>query len=139
MPKPLYITTEGILARKSNTLYFINKDMKKPIPIHALTDIYAHAKVSLRSGAIFLLIRNNIPVHFYNKFGYYEGSLLPRKKRVSGNVLIKQAEHYLDPNKRLYIAREILEGMRFNMIRILKYYKAKGKEVDEEMNARTIS
>jgi len=31
--KPLYILKEGILRRSGNTLYFINKEGKKPLPL----------------------------------------------------------------------------------------------------------
>ena len=33
MKEPLYISSEGILQRKENTLYFVNKEGKKPLPV----------------------------------------------------------------------------------------------------------
>ena len=67
MKKPLYITSHGILSRKANTLEFINEDTKKTIPIHAINQIDCFGKVSLKSGASSLLMKEGIPVNFFNK------------------------------------------------------------------------
>ena len=37
--KPLYITSNGILFRKDNTIYFMNKEGKKYIPIETISEI----------------------------------------------------------------------------------------------------
>lgn len=131
MKEPLYISSEGLLQRKENTLYFVNKEGKKPLPIESISEIYCYGKVSLRSGAASLLMKKGIPVHYFNKYGYYEGSLYPRVKLNSGLVVVKQAEHYLDAGKRARIAAEIVRGLKHNVLQTLKYYRRKGKEVDE--------
>jgi len=130
MKEPLYITSEGILIRKGNTLYFINVDGKRALPVENISEIYCYGKVSLRSGASSLLMKRGILVHFFNKYGYYEGSLYPRIQLNSGLVVIKQAEHYLDAGKRAWIACEIVEGVKHNVLQTLKYYKKRGKSVD---------
>ena len=99
MKQPLYITSEGVLVRKSNTIYFINKETKKPLPVERISEIYCYGKVSLRSGASSLLMKKGIPVHFFNKYGYYEGSLYPREQLNSGLVIVKQVEHFIDNKK----------------------------------------
>jgi len=131
MKEPLYISSEGILQRKENTLYFVNKEGKKPLPVESISEIYCYGKVSLRSGAASLLMNKGIPVHYFNKYGYYEGSLYPRVKLNSGLVVVKQAEHYLDADKRARIAAEIVSGIKHNVLQTLKYYRRKGKEVGE--------
>lgn len=130
MKEPLYITSEGILIRKANTLYFMNKDGKKALPIENISEVYCYGKVSLRSGASSLLMKMGIPAHFFNKYGYYEGSLYPRIQLNSGLVLVKQAEHYLDANKRAEIACEFVEGVKHNVLQTIKYYKKRGRNVD---------
>lgn len=131
MKDPLYITSHGVLVRKGNTLYFMNEeDGKKALPINGINEIHCYGKVSLRSGASSLLMKYGIPVNFFNKYGYYEGSLYPRIKLNSGLVVVKQSEHYLDPVKRAVIAGEIVEGIKHNVLQTLKYYKKKGKQVD---------
>jgi len=130
MKDPLYITSHGILMRKGNTLYFMNDEGKKAIPIHGINEINCYGKVSLKSGASSLLMKQGIPVNFFNMYGYYEGSLYPRIQLNSGLIVVNQSEHYLDPEKRAKIAVEIVEGIKHNLLRNLKYYRKKGKDVD---------
>ena len=105
MKNPLYITSHGILSRKDNTLFFINDDVKKQIPIHAISEINCFGKVSLKSGASSFLMKEGIVVNFFNKYGFYEGSLYPKIKLNSGLVVVRQSEHYLNFQKRQYIAK----------------------------------
>jgi len=130
MKDPLYITSHGILLRKGNTLYFMNEEGKKALPINSINEIHCYGKVSLRSGASSLLMKQGIPVNFFNKYGYYEGSLYPRIKLNSGLIVVKQSENYLDPVKRAVIAGEIVKGIKHNILQTLKYYKKKGKDVE---------
>ena len=131
MKNPLYITSHGILSRKNNTLFFINEDVKKQIPVHAINEINCHGKVSLKSGASSLLMKEGIIVNFFNKYGFYEGSLYPKVSLNSGFVIVKQSEHYLDDIKRRIIAKEFVEGIKHNILKNLTYYAKKGKNVDE--------
>lgn len=128
---PVYITSNGILSRKDNTIFFLNKEVKQPIPIHSINEINCFGKVSLRSGASHLLMKEGIIVNFFNKYGFYEGSLYPKIKLNSGLVVVKQSEHYLNSEKREYIAKEIVEGIKYNILKTLKYYNKKGKILDE--------
>lgn len=131
MKNPLYITSHGILSRKDNTLYFINEDIKKQIPIHAINEINCFGKVSLKSGASSFLMKEGIVVNFFNKYGFYEGSLYPKIKLNSGLVVVKQSQHYLDIKKREYLAKEFVEGIKHNILKTMKYYSKKGKNMDE--------
>ena len=131
MKKPLYITSHGILSRKANTLQFINEDDKRTLPIHAINEINCFGKVSLKSGASSLLMKEGIVVNFFNKYGFYEGSLYPRIQLNSGLVVVKQSEHYLDNEKRCFIAKQFVEGMQHNILKTLKYYSKKGKDLEE--------
>lgn len=131
MKEPLYIVSEGILKREGNTLFFINKDEKKALPIEHLSDIYCYGKVSLKSGASSLLMKMGLPTHFFNYYGYYEGSLYPKDQLNSGLVVVEQSRHYLDKEKRIKIATEFVQGIRHNILQTLKYYLKKEKDLDE--------
>ncbi|MEM1653812.1 MAG: type I-B CRISPR-associated endonuclease Cas1b [Candidatus Micrarchaeia archaeon] len=135
MKEPVYITSEGILIREGNTLYFMNKDGKKALPVENISDIYCYGDVSVRSGAASLLMKIGIPVHFFNMYGGYEGSLYPRINLNSGLVVVQQAAHYLDPHKRVEIATEMISGIKHNILQTLRYYKKHGKELSAEINA----
>ena len=131
MKNPLYITSHGILLRKDSTLFFVKEDIKQQIPIHAISEINCHGKVTVKSGAASFLMKEGIVVNFFNKYGFYEGSLYPKIKLNSGLVVVKQSEHYLNHDKRIYIANEFVEGIKHNVLKTLKYYSKKGKELDE--------
>ncbi len=131
MKEPLYLISDGVLYKHSDTLYFANKDIgKKPIPVENVSDIYCYGNITVRSGAAMLLMQKGIPVHIFNRHGFYEGSLYPRMQLNSGLVVVKQAEHYLDPSKRIEIASEIVRGIKHNALQTLKYYSKKGKNVE---------
>lgn len=133
MKQTLYLTNHGILKREGNTIYFIREGEKKAIPVNNISDISCFAKVSPSSGVISFLFKNNIPMHFFNKYGFYEGSLYPRDFLVAGKVLIKQVEHCIDSEKRLYIAKEFVKGAKHNVLKTLKYYSRRGKDISLEV------
>lgn len=115
--------SDGILKRRENTLYFHNKDGKKPIPISKIYTIYAYGSLSFSSQAVHLLAKRGVPIHFFNYYGFYDGSFYPRETLISGDLLIKQAENYLDHDKRMIIAGKLVEGAARNMEKVLSYYK----------------
>ncbi|MDI6882211.1 MAG: type I-B CRISPR-associated endonuclease Cas1b [Methanothermobacter sp.] len=131
--KNYYITTDGILKRKENTVYFINKDLKRPIPINKIYSIYAYGALSISSQVLNLISREGIPIHFFNRYGFYSGSFYPRETLLSGDLAIRQAEHFLDPNSRLELAVSFVRGAALNMKRVLGYYGIDNKILDTLM------
>ena len=115
-----YITKEAIVKREGNTIYAVRKGEKKEVPIHNLRDITCVAPVTFSSGAIKYLLKSGVVVHFFNSYGFYEGTLYPREKSVSGEVVVNQAKHYLNWNLRKYIAVEMVNGIKHNILRNLK-------------------
>lgn len=125
--------SDGILKRKENTLYFHNKDGKKPIPISKIYSIYAYGSLSFSSQAVHLLAKKRVPIHFFNYYGFYDGSFYPRETLLSGDLLVKQVENYLDHEKRMIIAGKLVEGAARNMEKVLSYYKIENG-IDEILN-----
>ena len=87
MTSPIFITKDGTLKRHENTVYFENHFQKTPIPLEQADEIFCESHVTMTSGAIHLLASREIPVHFFNHYGFYESSLWPRKKNVSDNIV----------------------------------------------------
>lgn len=121
--KNYYILSEGILKRKENTIYFHNENGKKPIPINKVYSIYAYGQITFSSQVMSLFSKNGIPIHFFNYYGFYSGSYYPRETLLSGDLLVKQANYYLNVNKRLELAKKFVEGSANNILKVLKYYK----------------
>ncbi len=120
--KNYYILSDGWLRRKENTIYFENEDGRRPIPVNAIHSIYALGSLSITSGALSLFSKEGICIHFFNRYGFYEGSFYPRESLISGDLLVKQVEHYLDEEKRRNLARAFVEGAILNMGRNLSNY-----------------
>ncbi|AGB05364.1 CRISPR-associated endonuclease Cas1 [Aciduliprofundum sp. MAR08-339] len=131
MRNSIYITKHGKLVRDENTVYFIEAGGEKHLlPVEKIEDIYVYGKVTLTSQVISYFSQKGIVVHFFNKYGFYQASLYPRESLVSGTVLVKQAEHYLDMKKRLYLAKRFVDGSAGNIIRNLKRWKRDAGEIE---------
>jgi len=133
-----YINSNGILKRKQNTVYFIRKKEnneleRKILPIEKIYAIFSYGKITFSSGVVSYLSKYGVPIHFFNKYGFYEGSLYPRETLLSGDLLIRQVEHYLDKDKRLELAKQIVKGCIENIIKNLQYYERTTGELREEI------
>jgi len=135
LKKTLYIFSNGELARKDNTLCFESEEAKKFIPVEDTGEIMIFGEVTVNKKLLEFLSQREIVLHFFSHHGYYMGSFYPREHLNSGYITLKQAEHYLDENKRLTIAREIVFGAVKNIRQVLKYYQGRGKNVTEVLQS----
>ncbi len=124
MSRRFYINSNGRLRRKENTLYFETEQngeiVKKALPINDIDAIYVFGELDINTKALNYLSQYDIPIHFYNYYGFYSGSFLPRKKNVSGSLLVEQVKHYIDKEKRQYLAISFIEGAVFHILRNLR-------------------
>ena len=133
MKRALYLMSSGRLGRKQNTLVFeasdgTRKTGRRFFPVEQIQEIHAFGELELNKRLLEFLSQKEILLHFYNRSGYYLGSFYPREHYNSGYMVLKQAEHYLDPVKRLSLARRFVEGGIVNMIQVLRYYLRRGLE-----------
>ncbi|WPX08770.1 type I-B CRISPR-associated endonuclease Cas1b [Anaerocellum danielii] len=126
MKKPVYIFSDGVLKRKNNTLFFESEGVQKFIPVENTSEIYIFGEVDLNKRFLEFLTQSEIILHFFNRYGYYVGSFYPREYLNSGYMILKQAEHYLDLQKRLTLAKAFVKGAYKNMKQVLKYYQSRG-------------
>ena len=130
MKRSYFLYTNGTLKRKDNTITFINEqDEKRDIPIEMIDDFYVMSEMNFNTKFINYISQFGIPIHFFNYYTFYTGSFYPREMNVSGQLLVKQVEHYTNPQKRIEIAREFIEGASFNIYRNLRYYNGRGKDL----------
>ena len=135
MKRSYYIYNNGILKRKDNTLQFQNEDgEKRYIPIETVDEIYVMGEMELNTNLINYLSQYGITAHFFNYYSYYTGSFYPREKNVSGELLVKQVEHYTNQDKRLEIAKKFIDAASYNIYRNLRYYNGRGKDLKEYMD-----
>jgi len=121
MSRAYYLFSNGRLSRKENTLYIENeKGEKRAIPIEDVETIHVFSEIDLNTKLLNFLAQQNKTVHFYNYYGFYSGSFMPRERNLSGNLTVKQVEYYLDSTKRQYIAISFIEGAVHHMQRNLR-------------------
>ncbi len=131
MQLSIFITSHGKLTRDRNSILFVNEDFKKAVPIAQVSDIHAFGKVTVSSGAIDLFSEHNIPIHFYNQYGFHISSLLPKDHYTSGKTLLAQAEAVLDKERRAQFIVAILDATKKNMVKLLKQYSNKDERIKE--------
>lgn len=126
MDNRYYITKSGDLRRKDNTLYFENQKIKRTIPIVGVREIYLLGNININSKLLDFLAQEGVLLHNFNYYGYYSGSYIPRKSSVSGDLIVKQVEHYQDKNKRLCLANNFVNGAAKNIFTVLGHYQKHG-------------
>lgn len=134
MTKPLYIFSDGELKRKQNTLYFEKTSgEKKYFPIENIEQIHIFGEVTINKKLLDFLSQQGVLIHFYNYFGFYEGSFYPKEHYNSGSLILKQAEFYMDADKRVCLARKFVVGAIQNASKVLEYYRARGTDLGAEI------
>ena len=135
MKRRIYIFSDGELKRKDNTLYFINLDSKKKfIPVENTAELLIFGEVTINKRLLEFLTKKQIILHFFNYHGYYVGTYYPREHYNSGFMILKQAENYMDKNKRLFLARSFIKGAVSNILVFLRYYNSRGKKLEDIIN-----
>ncbi len=137
MGRSYYVFKSGRLRRRQNTLYLETdgEERPRPIPVEDVDQIFLFGEVDLNTKLLNFLGQKGIVVHCFNYYGFYTGSFYPRERNVSGHLVVKQVEHYLDPDRRLFIAREFVLGAWHNLHRNLLYYQSRGKDVERMLSA----
>jgi len=123
MKRNYYITKNGRLKRQDNTLYLeFESGERKVIPIEDVEGLYLMGETDLNTKLLNFLAQQKIPVHIFNYYGYYSGSYYPREHLNSGYLLVSQVECYRDKERRMAVARELIQSASHNILRNLKYY-----------------
>jgi len=159
MKQNLYIFSDTVIKRKQNTLYFkqiieeeneeidlireeylfdkeiiIPKGESKYMPVENVESIVTLGAVHFNSRLLYFLSRNKIPVHILTYRGRWAGSFMPAEGASSAPNLINQVTAYLNENKKLEVAREIVETTAKNSLLNLNYYNNRGKLLSETIN-----
>ncbi|SEF76801.1 CRISP-associated protein Cas1 [Caloramator fervidus] len=131
MNKDYYIFSNGRLRRKENTVYFEDTEGNlKLIPIETVEKIHVFGEVDLNNKFLSFIATHGAIINFYNYYGYYVGSFYPKKKNVSGFLLVKQADNYSNFEKRLYLAKCFVESAAYHIVRNLKEYQNTDEEIE---------
>lgn len=118
--KTYYIFSNGVLKKKENSLVLETGGEKKFIPIENVEQIFVFGEIHFNNKFLNFIGQNNICLHIFNYYGWYSGTFYPREANISGRLIIEQARHYLEQEKRLNLARKFVEGAIHNIKRNLQ-------------------
>ena len=141
MKKSYYLFNPGRLSRKDHTLQFTPVDAEghaqKPryLPVEGVKNLYVFGSLDANSAMYNFLGRHHIPVHFFDYHEHYTGSFMPREFLLAGKMQVAQTQYYLDPGKRLGLARQLILGAAHNMRKNLGYYQNRGRALGELIEA----
>ena len=141
MKRTYYLFNPGTLQRKDNTLRFTpieddgngkeHEGQPRYLPVEDISEFYAFGSLNANSSLYNFLGQNDIAVHFFDYYENYTGSFMPRDGLLSGKMILAQTKHYQTKKKRVALARKFVEGAASNMIKNLKYYNTRGKDLDK--------
>ena len=130
-----YLFSSGELTRKDNVIRLTRKDDKyKDLKVELTRDIYLFGEVSLNTKCLIYLSQKQIPLHLFNYYGNYSGSFYPREKNVSGELLVNQVKSNINSSRHLKLAQKFVLGASQNIVRNLKYYQRRGKDVKQQLS-----
>ncbi|WP_298647427.1 type I-B CRISPR-associated endonuclease Cas1b [uncultured Proteiniphilum sp.] len=141
MKKTYYLFNPGVLERKDNTLKFTpfeedeNGELYQPgqpryLPVEDIAEFYVFGSLRAKSSLFNFLGQKDIVLHFFDYYENYTGSFMPRDSLLSGKMLLTQTSAYQNKKKRIELARKFVEGAAFNMIKNLRYYSTRGKDLE---------
>lgn len=135
MSKEFYIFQSCRLSRKDNNILIENEKSKKNIKSEVVEDIYVFGEVDLNTKFLNFISQKGIKLHVYNYYGFYSGTFFPKKEAISGDLLVKQVLYYIEEDKRIYIARELIYAASHNIYRNMRYYNSRGIDLDSEIKS----
>ena len=139
MKKAYYLFNPGRMSRRDNTLKFdpVSEDDigSKPryLPISGISALYIFGSVDANSALYNFLGRHHVPVHFFDYYKHYTGSFSPKEYLLAGKMLVAQADAYRSKKKRTQIAITIIEAATFNMLKTLRYYSNRGRDIASQI------
>lgn len=135
MAESFYLFANGELQRKDNVLRVTASDGRfKDIKVEMTRDIYVFGEVSLNTKCLNYAGQLSISMHFFNYYGFYTGSFYPKEENVSGKLLIEQVNHYSETSKRIEIAKEFIEAASYNILRNLRYYNERDRDLESPIS-----
>jgi CRISPR-associated protein Cas1 len=136
MKKTYYLFNPGRLQRRDNTLKFTpydengNEQDPRYLPVENIEELYCFGNLDANSALYNFLGALQIPIHFFDYYENYTGSFMPRESLISGKMLISQVKVQQSKQKRVNLAQRLLDGAGYNMLKNLRYYNNRGKDLE---------
>jgi len=141
MKKTYYLFNPGRLSRQDNTLKFVPVDEEgregapKFIPIESVADLFVFGSMDANSALYNFMGKHQVNVHFFDYYEHYTGSFYPKEYLLAGKMLVNQVSHYTDARRRIALARKFIDGAAFNMLKNLRYYQKRERDLESSIAA----
>ncbi|MEX2233188.1 MAG: type I-B CRISPR-associated endonuclease Cas1b [Cyclobacteriaceae bacterium] len=135
MKKAYYLFNPGRLSRKDSTLKFTPVDAEgvegppKYIPVESVCDLYVFGSLDANSALYNFMGKEHINVHFFDYYEHYTGSFHPKEYLLAGKMIVSQVNHYQKHSARMMLARKFIDGAGFNMLKNLRYYNKRERDL----------
>lgn len=128
-----YIFSKGDLSREDFSIKFKNDKGNFYLPIQKIKELYLFNDVTLSTKLFEILSKAGITVHFYNYYNNYIGTFYPKDNLISGSLVVKQAQKYMED--RISIAKAFVQGIANNIhFCIYHYYRHGIKELKYDLD-----
>ena len=124
--KTRYIFSMGELKRKDNSIVFRSEKGNIYLPIEDTKELYCMNEVTVNTKFLDFIAKAGITIHFFNYHGNYSGTFYPKEQLISGDLTIRQSLAYIE--KRIVIAKAIVQGIADNIHEVLYHYYRHGKK-----------
>lgn len=104
------------------------------IPVVDIDSFFVMTESSFNTRFLEFCTKNIIPIHFFNRYGYYTGTFYPRDYLISGKLIVNQVKHYTNKEKRLKIAKLFIDAAIFNIVKNLRYYNNRNIDLQAEID-----
>lgn len=125
----LYVKEQGACVRKNNECIIVSKgsDTFLKVPAANLDNIAVIGNVQVTSQALYMLMAQGVNVNYFSRSGKYLGCTAAE---VSRNVFLRLAQYdvYHDLERRLEIARKIVDNKILNQISVIQGYPFRSTE-----------
>lgn len=125
----LYVTRDAVLEREGGTLVVrVEGRPKRRFPVETLRHIVIAGEVRLTTALLTLIGHSDIRLTVLDYYGNVAGAFEPQNSPASGAVRLAQAQHVLNSDLRLDLARRIVRGTMRNLRANLSYRAYRGNE-----------
>lgn len=141
MKKTYYLFNPGRMSRRDNTLKFVaidehGKEAKpKYLPIEGIESLFVFGSIDSNSALFNFLGKKRISVHFFDYYEHYTGSFQPKEYLLAGKMQLEQTKAYVSRKRRMHLAQQLVVGASFNMLKNLKYYGGRGRDLEAQIMA----
>ncbi len=110
-----WLSTAARLRRNDDSLVFEMADGRRvPVPVTDVESVITAAPVDMNTATMSLLQRYGIDVHVLDHYGNYAGCVQAAAEHMSGDVVRGQVLAAENPERRMNIARALVEAAAFH-------------------------